>query len=487
MKRTLLFIAFLFINVPAIATTWNVGHSRTYKVPSQVMSLVSSGDTVLIDSGLYVKDVGVWRANHLVLRCPVGYAHLDAQGTAAARKGIWVIDGDSAYVEGIEFSGCAISEADGDNGAGIRFESHMLTCRRCYFHDNQEGILTGNDTTNEITIEACEFDHNGVETGGAAGFEHNIYVGHSRSCTIKFCYFHRSIIGHEIKSRANRNYIMYNYIVDGPDGDGSYSIDLPNGGLANILGNIIEKGPKTENSTVVSYGEEGLINDPGLMNSGHFFFFGSNTVVTDRTPTTFMHVETGGLPWTVFVVNNIFAGGTHLGIDSSTWVQNNQIGGDTSYFHFRSPRLYDYHITAPFPGCDSLLGIGNNFDEPAYFWPESEYVHPLDSLPVVDRPNYIGALRPLFEATVNIGTKGTELRNYPNPFLRETSIALPEATGDLLELTVYNMLGGVVYDAECLPNGRSLLFDREVLATGIYHYVITSHDRIIGTGQMIAQ
>src|ERR1051325_11457207 len=154
----------------ASARTWHVGATRQYKVPSAVMSLVATGDTVEIDSGLYLKDVGAWNADSLVLRCPVGFAHLDAQGTAAQRKGIWVINGKHTYVEGIEFSGCAIDSLDGQNGAGIRLQSnspgYVFECRRCYFHDNQEGILTGNDTTAEFLIEACEFDHNGVETGG---------------------------------------------------------------------------------------------------------------------------------------------------------------------------------------------------------------------------------------------------------------------------------------------------------------------------------
>src|SRR5205085_6443018 len=216
-------------------------------------------------------------------------------------------NGLHTYVEGTEFSGCAIDSADGQNGAGIRLQSNTpayhFECRRCYFHDNQEGILTGNDTTLEILVEACEFDHNGVETGANAGFQHNIYVGHSRSFTCRFCYFHRSIIGHEIKSRARTNYIMYNHIVDGPDGDGSRSIDLPNGGLSFVIGNSIEKGPKTVNSNVIEYGLEGIVNPDSEL------YFVNNTIVSDRNPTLFFIFQPGSKPK---IVNNIFAGETHL-------------------------------------------------------------------------------------------------------------------------------------------------------------------------------
>src|SRR6266540_6159174 len=104
MKMRIGLIAVLLISCGvANARIWHVGPSRQYTKPSMVMPLVATGDTVEIDSGLYLKDVGAWDADSLVLRCPVGFAHLDAQDTAAQRKGIWVINGKHTYVEGIEF------------------------------------------------------------------------------------------------------------------------------------------------------------------------------------------------------------------------------------------------------------------------------------------------------------------------------------------------------------------------------------------------
>lgn len=332
------------------------------------MSLVADGDTVLIDSGAYVGDVGVWNNNNLVIRCPNGMARFNANGNIAQKKGIWVLAGNNTYVEGFEFYGAAISAADGDNGAGIRVGGNGLTCRRCYFHDNQEGILTGNDTTNNnIWIEACEFERNGVETGGAAGYEHNIYVGHSASCTIKFCYFHASIVGHEIKTRANVNYILYNKIVDGPTGDGSYSIDMPNGGLSFVIGNSIEKGPMTANSTVISYGEEGIVNPDSE------FYFINNTVVTDRNPTTFLNIQAGTKP--ALIANNIFAGPGHPLTAPDT--MSNVVNTDTSFFHFANPKNYDYRITQSFPGFSSAAVLGNV--DGFSLLPTSEYVDPEDS------------------------------------------------------------------------------------------------------------
>src|ERR1019366_9926433 len=103
----------LTISNACYASVWYVGPTRAYTVPSNVMGLVATGDTVEIDSGTYSGDVGTWRTDSLIIRCTSGYAHLEAAGNVAQKKGIWVVDGNHTYIEGIEFSGCAISEADG--------------------------------------------------------------------------------------------------------------------------------------------------------------------------------------------------------------------------------------------------------------------------------------------------------------------------------------------------------------------------------------
>ena len=67
-------------------------------------------------------------------------AKLDAAGQASQGKAIWVIQGDDTTVESVVFTGAAVVDK---NGAGIRQEGKNLTVRRCYFHDNEDGILAG--------------------------------------------------------------------------------------------------------------------------------------------------------------------------------------------------------------------------------------------------------------------------------------------------------------------------------------------------------
>jgi hypothetical protein len=63
-----------------------------------------------------------------------------------------------------------------------------------------------------------------------------------------------------VKSRAYENVILYNRIMDEPDGTSSVSIDLPNGDLSYVIGNLIQQGPLNDNPTIVTYAEEGATN-----------------------------------------------------------------------------------------------------------------------------------------------------------------------------------------------------------------------------------
>ncbi|MBN1466243.1 right-handed parallel beta-helix repeat-containing protein, partial [candidate division KSB1 bacterium] len=247
-------------------TIYRVGANQTYKLPSQVSSLVRDGDTVEIDAGLYEGDVASWYANDLTIKGIGGKAHLKVNGQHAEGKGIWVIHGDSVVVENIEFSGASVPD---ENGAGIRAEGNVLTIRQCYFHDNENGILGPNE--GEIVIENCEFAYNGYGDGQT----HNMYIGPIDKFTVKSSYIHHAKIGHNIKSRARENHILYNRIMDEGDGTSSYAIDLPNGGKAFIIGNLIQQGPQNDNYTLVAYGAEDLIY------SENEFYAVNNTLVND--------------------------------------------------------------------------------------------------------------------------------------------------------------------------------------------------------------
>ena len=183
-------------------------------------------------------------------------------------KGILVTQSD-VTIQNLSFSGAAV--ADG-NGAGIRYEGGNLVIIDSYFHDNQDGLLANTDPNGTIRIVGSEFANNG--TGD--GFTHNLYVNNIASLVIDDSYFHDADVGHQIKSRAQSTTITNSRIYDG-NGTGSYSIDLPNGGVGVIRNNVIQQGPNSDNPAIIHYGGESAAY------AGSSLLIEDNVVVNDMS------------------------------------------------------------------------------------------------------------------------------------------------------------------------------------------------------------
>jgi Right handed beta helix region len=239
----------------ARAAVLHVGPGQRYHRPCQAIAAARPGDQIWIDARgnrAYRGDVCAWSTNRLTIIGVHGRAHIDAGGQASQGKAIWVIGGNDTTIENIEFSGARVPD---DNGAGIRQEGANLLLVHCYFHDNQEGILAADNPASRIVIDASVFARNGA----GDGFSHNIYINHVRSFTLRYSYSTDARVGHLVKSRALRNYILYDRLT-GQGGTDSYELDLPNGGLSYVIGTVIEQGVHTQNPNMLAYGEEGALN-----------------------------------------------------------------------------------------------------------------------------------------------------------------------------------------------------------------------------------
>jgi len=277
------------------AARLEVGPGKPFAKPCEAFAAADDGDLIEIDaSGDYDGDVCVIRPDNLTIRGVGGRARIDAAGKHAQGKGIWVIDGDNVTVENIEFSGAKVPDR---NGAGIRIQGRNLTVRNCYFHDNEDGILGGHGL-GHIVIEYSEFARNGYGNG----YTHNIYIGHTERFTLRYSYSHDGISGHLVKSRAAENYILYN-LLDTAGGTSSYEIDLPNGGFALVMGNVVRQGPRSENSVLLTYREEG----PDERNPSEQLIVVHNTFINDRPRGTFIRLA-AGVATPALVRNNIFVG-----------------------------------------------------------------------------------------------------------------------------------------------------------------------------------
>jgi Right handed beta helix region len=363
--------AFLMISVYAMGANENksvpcdadlcVGPTRKLQKPSDAAALAKDGDNIKIDAGDYVGDAALWTKNDLTISAVNGRAHMIAAGVDYGGKGTWVIKGANTTVENLEFSGAKVRDR---NGAGIRFEGKKLTVRNCYFHHNENGILGGLNEDGEVLVENSEFAYNGFGDGQS----HNIYIGRIRSLTVRFSYLHHAIVGHNLKSRARTNHVLYNRIVDENDGRASYEVNLPEGGLAYLIGNTIQQSPKTENNTIVAYGEEALRSAP------HEFYFASNTVINSGpADSRFIRLQPGAAPG--LIVNNIFSGPGKI-LDGLGELRNNVVLGKSD---FKAASEYDFRLNPKSSGIDAGADPGEA--RGISLAPTFEYVHPLQSVP----------------------------------------------------------------------------------------------------------
>ncbi len=400
---------FFFVNIQA--TVWPVGAGRTYAKPSAVMLLVNDGDTVNIDAGTYTADVAKWTKDDLVFRGVGGLAHLKADLTSSGRKAIWVMEGNNAIIQFVEFSGCHDTMAIDKNWAGIREEGFGLTISNCYFHDNDNGILAGAKAGSKITIEYSEFSNNGFPDG----YSHNLYIGEIDTLIFRYNYSHHTKQGHELKSRAHVNYILYNRLTNEANGTASRNVDLPQGGLAIVMGNIIQQSTTTSNSNLIGYKLEATSN-PGP----HNLYLINNTIVSDRNTAIFVSLGTAVDLYKGY--NNIFVGpgsllsGTSTSIDTS----NNVYLASIVSAGFKNSSVYDYHLLISSPAIDKGKNAGlasNSFP----LSPSFEYSHPIN-----------------FNNRITSGTLDAGAYEYQN-----VNPALPTISIDASAITVAENIGQV--------------------------------------------
>jgi hypothetical protein len=366
----------------ASAATLEVGPAGTYSTPCAAIAAAQAGDTVLVSPGSssYTDSCEI-NQDGLTVKGVGGRPVIDLSGTQhpADYKGIYVVNGGNVTLENLELTGANVNEYDGLNGAGIRVQGTGLTVVGCYIHDNQDGILaTASAAGSSLTVEYTELAHNGLGAGcDNGGCTHNIYVGTGaggdfETFVFAFSYSHdiaddTADKGHLVKTRAQNNYILYNALL-GETGHDSIELDIPNGGFSVVLGNVIEKGPSSDdNPNLIDYGEEGLSNPSSSL------FVASNTFVSNYgSAATFIGVASGA---TLIAHNNLFNGNGTLS-STGALATDNLLSQSPM---FVDPTTGDYHLQAGSPaiGLGGAPGSANGFSlTPAY-----EYVATCESVP----------------------------------------------------------------------------------------------------------
>jgi len=201
----------------------NVGAGKEYSRISDAVAASHDGDTLQVQAGTYLNDFTTINTK-ITIEGVGGMVHLLATQPPPDGKAILTTNTD-VTLDHLEFSGAQVPDM---NGAGVRYQGGNLTITNSYFHDNQDGLLAGAVLAGSITIRTSEFAHNGAGDGST----HNLYVGDVGSLVIDRSYFHDAVVGHEIKSRAERTTITNSRIQDGPSGTASGTAKFrPTGGL----------------------------------------------------------------------------------------------------------------------------------------------------------------------------------------------------------------------------------------------------------------
>ena len=280
-----------------------VGPGKAYPTPCHAFAAAVSGDTIEIAAATYTGDVCAIYAHNLIIRGVNGRPRIDAGARNAMGKGTWVVVGNNVSIFNVEMLGAKVPDR---NGAALRIEGTHFTLRNAFLHDNENGILTGANLNSDILIENTEFGYNGNGTGQT----HNLYIGNVRSLTFRYNFSHDAHVGHNLKSRARTNKILYNRLSSLRPGESgstaaglpSYEIDLPNAGTAYVIGNVLQQPASNNNAGMIAYGME------GASNPAHDLYVVNNTFLNDDTVRGTFVLVGAGVTKPVLLQNNIFAG-----------------------------------------------------------------------------------------------------------------------------------------------------------------------------------
>lgn len=360
----------------AAGRVWRVGPGGPLPTIAAAARAAADGDVVEIEAGEYRGDVAVWLQKRLTIRGVGGQARIHADGRAAEGKAIWVLRHGKFDIANIDFVGVRVPHR---NGAGIRFEAGRLQVRHCLFWDSECGILTaGGPDRGGMTLEVdgCEFGW----LGDGQGQSHALYAGEIGRLRVSASYFHHGNVGHLVKSRARVNELRCNRITDEAEGRASYEVDLPNGGLAVLVGNVLQQGPGAENWHLVTFGQEGYRGGP------HRLFVASNTMVNDRRAGgRFVRAVPGADE--VTLLNNVLCGAGRHEL-SGRVLRTNEVSVERETF--LAPDDHDYRLRAGHgwrfvvPQPEDVAGMS--------LVPSGQYGHPRRVEPLGYRPTRPGAL-----------------------------------------------------------------------------------------------
>jgi len=264
MKRLIftLFIVAVCVS-SASAVTYQVGPSRTYHTLQNVAGLLNPGDLVEVDgNATYPGDIILTRPGTVVNKITIrgirvnGLRPVLSGGTNTIEFRL----SDHYVFEGFDVTGGSFR--------GIYHHADDITIRDTVVHDcPAHGILGADTDSGSLTLEYVEIYHCGNGTG-----QHPLYMAtdefaHPGSVfRMQYCYLHDQNGGNNIKSRAERNEIYYNWVsggfygeieLIGPDPHGNKKVNTDTAREdSDVVGNVFQHIP-TQGTRMARVGSDG--------------------------------------------------------------------------------------------------------------------------------------------------------------------------------------------------------------------------------------
>lgn len=481
--------------------------------------LLLPGDTVLVDGdAVYSGGVNFDRPGAMEGRIVIRGASVNGRNPiiSGGSNAVAFIDGADHYTfENFEVRLAAFR--------GIYHQSDDLIVRGVVVHDCDNGLMGADNGSGSLLLEYSEFYQNGSGTQA-----HQIYmatdeVTHPGSVfRMQFCYIHDGTGGNNVKSRAERNEISYNWIegavyheleLIGPDPAGGVPENLKRED-SDVLGNVLWKKTTASggqaNFYVVRFGGDGtgqsfgryrFVNNTVIMGSSAVFRLFDGIESVEMHNNVFFRPGGGAAPL-VRTVEAVWStvetiGGQNNWVESDLTAVPSQwagtvIGNDPGFSSFNNGDLR--------PAPDSpLVDAGTSapqsppgfpFPSPAFppvYEPPAANLLRIDSASArpVNGVLDIGAFesRPASSADSQGQLPATARleQNYPNPFNPTTEIQFSIVNTQITILKVNDILGrevAVLANGRKAPGTYTVQFNGSGLASGVYFYQLIAGTHI---------
>lgn len=290
-------IASITTGANAFAATYQVGPNKQYRQISQVASQLKPGDIVEVDGNATYSSVSLTKSGTAQAKITIrGILQNGKRPSIQGGTNTIAINASHYVLEGIDVSGgstrCIFHHGDD------------VTVRNTVVHDCAgHGILGADEGSGSLTLEQVE-----VYRSGQGDRKHQIYIATDEEMypnavfRMQNCYVHDGNGGNNVKTRAGRNEIYYNWI----EGAMYHELELigpeafPAGVLredSDVVGNVVRK---TRGASVVRIGGDGSGDT-----SGRYRFVNNTFIVNGATKTVFRLYDRLE---SVEMHNNVFAG-----------------------------------------------------------------------------------------------------------------------------------------------------------------------------------